>query len=310
MNSFTLTLSTGSILSGLSCIPSHIPAQLSQPLIVGIHGGTYSSRYFHPTPSTSAASISTVLGIPFIAIDRAGYNKSTKLPVCPAGSTFLQEEGKHLHKYILPAIWQEFGKSSGSTSIVLLTHSLGSGSAIIAASLLAQEEETLYPLSGLIISGWGTTTSIPRTEAERLLSSHTTSDRLHFPLAMKDLLMFGHRESKCVDPRMYDLTESLDNGMSYGEFQDVNMTWLMYWKKYAATVQVPVMYCLGERDSIWEATNSNIRNFSEAFKASPRVERVLILGAPHCIELSLWSKSWYLRAFGFACGCAVSDAQQ
>ncbi|OAP53894.1 hypothetical protein AYL99_11916 [Fonsecaea erecta] len=59
------------------------------------------------------------------------------------GSTFLQEEGRYLHRYILPTTWQEFGTSSGATTVVVLAHSLGSPSAIVATALHAKEPRRL-----------------------------------------------------------------------------------------------------------------------------------------------------------------------
>ena len=49
------------------------------PLVVAVHGGTYTSRYFD-VPGYSLLERSAALGIPIVAIDRPGYGNSALLP--------------------------------------------------------------------------------------------------------------------------------------------------------------------------------------------------------------------------------------
>src|ERR1700760_570920 len=54
------------------------------PLIVAVHGGTYTSRYFD-VPGYSLLDRAGVLGLPVLAIDRPGYGQSLELD--ESGST-------------------------------------------------------------------------------------------------------------------------------------------------------------------------------------------------------------------------------
>lgn len=149
MEHFLITLSNDAYLSGLASTPQpNVNTPRYRPLIVGVHGGTYTSQYFNASPSHSAGTISKQLGVPFVAYDRPGYKQSSALPSISDGSTFFQVEGKYLHQYILPKIWEEFGGESGASTIVLMGHSLGCSACIVAAAIHAQEPEARYPLAG------------------------------------------------------------------------------------------------------------------------------------------------------------------
>jgi hypothetical protein len=56
------------------------------PLVIAIHGGTYTSAYFD-VPGYSLLDRAPASGIPAIAIDRPGYGSRTALP--PAEATVL-----------------------------------------------------------------------------------------------------------------------------------------------------------------------------------------------------------------------------
>ncbi|KAL8726403.1 MAG: hypothetical protein Q9166_006754 [cf. Caloplaca sp. 2 TL-2023] len=138
MESFSLPLSSNAVVTGL-----RTPAALERPpkdtpLIVGIHGGSYSAEYYDATSTHSALPYSAFLRVPFLAINRPGYKDSTALPTpIPENSTYLQEEGKYLHHEILPAIWKAYGTEYGASSIVVLAHSLSVPMTVVAAAFNA-----------------------------------------------------------------------------------------------------------------------------------------------------------------------------
>lgn len=156
MESFKLSLSNDAIVTGLVSLPDRdqVSGPSTLPLIVAVHGGTYSASYFFADDQHSALPVSSALGVPFLAINRPGYKDSTAILPFREDSTYFQEEGRHLHEEILPAIWKEYASRLGISSIILMTHSMGAFSAIVAAALNC--DSNLYPLAGLIISGIGT----------------------------------------------------------------------------------------------------------------------------------------------------------
>ncbi|OAP63870.1 hypothetical protein AYL99_03097 [Fonsecaea erecta] len=311
MKPFRLSLPNGAHLSGILSVPTRAPTSTAtpayQPLVVGIHGGTYFSKYFDAGTTNSALRLAETLGVPFVSIDRPGYKDSTELPPVSEGSTFLQEEGRYLHRYILPTIWQEFGTSSGATTVVVLAHSLGSPSAIVATALHAKEPQPQYPCGGLIMSGWGTVHGRPRASAQHIVANGVVDGRIAWLLELKDGPMFGDPRLGRVSREIRDMGEELNTSMSLGEFADGSFQWLDYWQDYAKEIKVPVMYGLGEHDALWKASRETVHDFAREFRGSPRVESGIVLGAPHCIELSYWGPGWILRCLGFAAECAATE---
>ena len=305
MDAFTLQLASGAIVTGLRYFPK-VGSQTAQsdiPLIVAIHGGTYSATYFSASFKRSILPLSTAMNVPFLAINRPGHKETTPLPPLPAHSTFLQEEGKYLHQQILPAIWKEYASKLSIGSIVLMTHSLGAAGAIVAASLNAETKS--YPLAGLIISGIGTETN-KEYEAQIFNSITVKPPTMNIPNDVKDMAMLGSREGAMVDASIFDMTEVLQDVLFIEECSDIQTKWLDYWKGYAAKVDVPVLYGLADADRSWTASEQHMRDFAGAFEKSPRVESGLVLGAAHSLELTRVGSGWYARAYGFGVECAVA----
>ena len=58
--------------SGLSTIPADAPEGRNGPLVVALHGGTYTSRYFDIAGHSMMAQ-ANALNLQFVALDRPGY---------------------------------------------------------------------------------------------------------------------------------------------------------------------------------------------------------------------------------------------
>jgi len=77
-------------------------------------------------------------------------------------------------------------------------------------------------------------------------------------------------------------------------------------ERWASHVVIPVYYALPEKEVAFMGTQQHLDECVQVFTKSKRVEGSLIPGAPHCMELSYWSSSWYARCFEFAMECAVT----
>ncbi|KAL8795698.1 MAG: hypothetical protein Q9195_001936 [Heterodermia aff. obscurata] len=306
MEPFKVSLSNNAVVTGLASLPSRQESSspFPVPLIVAIHGGTYSASYFFADDQHSALPVASALQVPFIAINRPGYKDSTPIPAVPEDSSYLQEVGKYLHHEILPALWKRYASDVGASCFVLLTHSLGSPPAIVAAALNAGSN--LYPLAGLIMSGFGSELNKGPGFYAQLEMLKSNPPTITFPIEFKDPVMFGMPEEGMADLSIYKQTAALQSEVPTGEISDALTQWLDYWTKYAAEVSVPVMYGLADGDKLWRASEQYVRDFVTAFEKSPRVESGIILGSAHCTELCKVSRGWYARAFGFAMECAVA----
>ncbi|CAL8577128.1 hypothetical protein XPA_002974 [Xanthoria parietina] len=352
MEPFSLHVSSNAVVTGLRTPAAAKPPPKDTPLIVALHGGSYSADYYNATPVNSASPYSTFLGVPFIAINRPGYKDSTALPdALPEGRTFLQVEGRYLHNEILPAVWKAYATDYGVTSIVILAHSLSAPMTIVAAALnatetspsfneerqeqrqndgnvegqgLEREQNTSdeeegktqeasakenagsYPLAGIILSGFGTTANVPTmTRIQPLVDPN--APRITFPVSLKDELMLFPPSAGFTDPEVYEKTEELNTSASVVEFVDGIHIWPSYWReKYAKHVKCPVLYALAEKDCFWMSTQEAIEDFAGAFENSVRVDKGVVLGGIHCLELCRAGRGWYARVFGWAVECGVA----
>lgn len=167
-------------MAGIHNIPPRSASSLThRPLIVGLHGGTYDCHYFDADNAHTALLGSSAYGVPFVSIDRPGYGGSSFLPV-PENSSFPEETGIWLHRYILPALWAKFG-DNGCNCIVLLCHSLGSMGGIVAAALHAQDPQSAYPLGGLIVSGLADRL-LPSMKENPVRAPNVSPEHVLFPL--------------------------------------------------------------------------------------------------------------------------------
>jgi pimeloyl-ACP methyl ester carboxylesterase len=301
METFNISLHNGSNVTGRYNLPDlHAESEVAanttaprRPLIVALHGGAYSSLYFDADPHFTALITSNALGIPFVAIDRPGYEGSTSVRLLPEGSSYPERSGEWLHRYVLPALWTKFGLPSSCSCIVLHCHSLGAPVGIVAAAKCAQEKDTTeYPLAGLICSGWGSRLGDPPGEPNPF-DIPELRDAIFMPPGTADASVYRHTKRLMRPTPPEELA-----GM---------LVWKSCWRsEWVSHVAVPMMVALGGRDDLVSGSQEHLNEWAAAFVASPRVDGSFLPGAPHNLELSLWSRGWYARSFGFAIECAVA----
>ena len=304
MKPFKLELSDSAIVTGVFSIPSNtMTTPKYVPLVIGIHGGTYSASYYNADTRHTAEITSNGLGVPFLAFNRPGYRDTTPFRI-PPDSSFHIEQGKYFHNMVFPALWKQYGAPNGCSCLILLSHSMGVPGSIVSASMHADEAagSKSYPLAGLIFSGFGTMGSSNRAPA-------SGTDHLYWPNDLKDEIMLGPVEAGLADPEIYKQTEALGTTMTVAELAGAGPeAWFEHWKDYAGKIKVPVMFGMAEHDRLWQGTAEHVQDFLAGFKESKKREGGVILGSPHCTELSYTGKGWYARSFGFAMECAFANA--
>ncbi|PMD37032.1 hypothetical protein L207DRAFT_515467 [Hyaloscypha variabilis F] len=306
MATFIVTLPDGNTLSGANYFPGKVGAAhiSARPLVVAVHGGSYTSDYFDADGNHSIRHLSESLGIPVIAIDRPCYQSTPPLPATLAHSSFIQDQGRYLHQTILPFLWKQHASSLDVSSIFLYAHSIGGAIAVVTASLHESlQQPALYPLCGISISGVGSNVKRLPMEEFNMDLQKMKGISLRFPNAQKDVMMLG--PSNLYDPAILKQTERLQHEILLEELYDINVLWPDYWRKYAAEVEVSVLYTLGEYDSLWNNTDQDVKDFAAGFVKATSVEAKRLLLAPHCIEHSLQATGLILRTFGFAIESAV-----
>jgi len=325
MEHFTLPLANGNQITGLLSFPpkpAHSPK--GTPMVVCIHGGTYTASYYDADPAHSISNISKALSIPVVAITRPGYGESTALPPLEEGETWNKVNGKYIHESILPAVWKEYGPKSGATTTVLHSHSIGASIAIVTTALHNRSPETAgYPLSGLVTSGVGSklmdepsdnaSAAEDKNENLRMIDSYQPKPGVEapvstWPVEAKDYLMLRPQDGLCSPDLLKGTTAKLNHPASILEPLDIRRQWPHYWLDLAKDIYVPHMYGVGEQDVLWKTDKRWTDEYARAFSKSARMEAATVPLAPHCMELSYVGQAWLARTLGFAMECAVWEA--
>ena len=284
--------STADLFAGLSgryCAPVAGKQLPYAPLVVAIHGGTYTSSYFD-LPGFSLLDLATVIGVPILALDRPGYGTSPALEG-PAAS--IQSQARFLTQALKEA-WKKYG--AGTRGIVLIGHSIGGA---IATSIAAQNDPEL-PVIGLAISGVGL--HVPAHYPE-MWASFPDMPTIELPNALKDEVMFGPKGSYAE--AMPGASHAAHAPAPRQEILDIVTTWIEDVREVVSRVKVPVHYRQGEFDQLWTVNQDEVRGFAEAFTASPSVDASLVKGTGHCMDLHNVGTAFHLQQLGFAVLCAA-----
>jgi len=263
------------------------PSASDQPLIIAVHGGTYSSAYFDIS-GYSLLDRAAALEIPVLALDRPGYGHSTPLPASEAtiaGNAERLDDG-------LGAIWREQG--DGRPGIVLIGHSIGG-----AISIAVAARQPNWPLLGIAISGVGLVTPPEAGEAWAALPD---LPMLNLPTEIKDAVMFG--PPWMFDAGMPERSRLADAAIPRAELLDIVTTWHEDVRRLAAQVTVPVHYRQAEFDRLWIVDPSQVSEFGAAFSAAPSVDAQLYSSAGHCIDFHRLGAAFQLEQLAFGLRCA------
>jgi len=171
---------------------------------------------------------------------------------------------------------------------------------IIAAALHAQDSSPVYPLAGIIFSGWGI-----RPAPDNIPFPKDASEKLTW----KRLIMCGKPELDLVPREALDALVPQDQHMTLAEVHEAHTgVWQSYWRSYSDEITIPVMFGQPEHDLFWEGTIGHVKEIEMCFPKSERFDGSLVLNAPHAIEWSYCAAGWYARCFGFALEVTTSHA--
>lgn len=259
-----------------------------RPLIIAIHGGTYSSAYFD-VPGYSLIDRAAALELPIIALDRPGYGDTT--PLAPQDAT-IAKNAERLDG-VIGDVWERYGR--GHSGVFIIGHSIGGA---ITVSIAAKRPS--WPLIGIAVSGVGLVTP---QESHEQWSALPDIPVIDLPAEVKDQVMFGPRWTFSSD--MPACSHVADAPVPRAELIDIVSTWHSSVKDIASRVQVPVHYRQGEFDRLWITDAGQVECFGAAFSASPVVDAALYRSAGHCIDFHRLGFAFQLEQLAFALQCAV-----
>ncbi|WP_223693541.1 alpha/beta hydrolase [Leifsonia poae] len=258
------------------------------PLVIALHGGTYSSVYFD-IPGYSLLDHAAAAGVPVIALDRPNYGDSSPLD---AGESIILSNADVLGDAI-GSIWREHGE--GTAGIVLIAHSIG---AAVATAIAATPQD--WPLLGLAISG-----CLVRVPGESRAAWESLPDIpvIELPTPMKDQVMFGPAGTIAAD--MPAASHPSNTIVPKSELLDITGEWIEHRAEVCGRVKVPVHHRQGEFDALWVTDQSEIDAFRAGFGSATSVDSRLVHGSGHCIDFHRPSESFQLSQLSFALECAI-----
>ena len=265
-------------------------ARQHTPLIVAIHGGTYTSAYFD-VPGYSLLDRTAASGLPIIAPDRPGYGDTPML--APADMT-LRGQARHLTQS-LKQVWQTNG--AGHPGMVIIGHSIGAA----ISALIASDPDDL-PLLGLAISGIGMRTPPGHLEQWQALPDIPL---VALPDELKDGVMFGPEGSFADD--MPATSHMANTTAPKIELVEITSVWAQIAAATLGAIKVPVHYRQGEFDRLWIVAESEVSAFAEALFRSPKVDAAMVKGCGHCLDFHLIGGEFQQQQLDFALSLAPTN---
>lgn len=262
------------------------------PLIVALHGGSYTSRYFD-IPGHSLLATASANGIEVIALDRPGYGNSDDL--ADGGRTF--EHSAAILDTAIARLWDDYG--ADHAGIVLVGHSIG---AAIAVHVGARRPG--WPLLGVALSGIhdrapehvrGAWDSMPLGEA--------------VVFTPEQRRMFFYGPDWTIEADIVDRAEVSAAPVPLEELLEVVGGWPESAASLAERVEVPVQYVAFEFEQLWTIDPESVRAFAGYFANAPVVTSELMAGIGHDADHHRLGLAFQLRQLAFAVECAERDSR-
>lgn len=271
----------------LRTTPSRLETE--HPLLIAIHGGTYTSAYFD-VPGYSLLDRAAANGIPSVAIDRPGYGEST--PLEPAEAT--HSNNVTLLNAAIGEIWKRHGGSA--KGVVLIGHSIG---AAIAARIAASRPP--WPLLGLAVSGIGLATAPGDAEAWHALPPIPL---IELPADLKDAKMFGSPETYA--PSAPAISSCANAPAPRQDLIDIVSDWPANVREHLRAICVPVHYRQAAEDHLWVVDDGQVQDFAGALVNAPEVDHAMVPHTGHCIDFHRLGAAFQLEQLAFALRCAIT----
>ena len=272
-------------LSGRARLQPDAPTDV--PLIIAIHGGSYTSAYFD-LPVGSFLARAAANGIPAIAIDRPGYGSSPAL--APERMTIADQAA-----YLVEPLVELCERHGQGRGVVLVGHSIGGA---IAATIASAPGD--LPVVGLAVSGVGLRTP---THHGPMWASLPDIPFVTMPAEVKNTVMFGPAGS--YPDTSPAASMGADAPAPKAELLAITGVWQQDVGDVLGRIGVPVHYRQAEHDALWIVDGGEVDGFAAALSASPRVDAALVRDTGHCMDLHNIAAAFQLQQLGFALQCGV-----
>jgi pimeloyl-ACP methyl ester carboxylesterase len=264
------------------------PAAPDYPLVVAIHGGTYSSGYFD-VEGYSLLARATAIGVPIMAVNRPCYGDSSSGH--SADGSIVSSAA--IVNDALGELWNLHG--SGSAGIFLIAHSIGGAVSVLIAAMRKN-----WPLLGIAISGIGVRAPEHVSEQWRSLPA---APSVAIPADVKDLLMYGPEGT--WDPAARNAAHRADSIAPRQELLDIVFEWPRLLNDSAPLVNVPVHFRQPEFDNLWVVDDKEVDGFGARFTRAPLVDAQILRATGHNADFHRIGAALQLQQLAFGLNCAA-----
>jgi pimeloyl-ACP methyl ester carboxylesterase len=275
---------------------SSLLAEVRHPraVVVAMHGGAASSRYFDcpNEPRLSLLRTGAALGFTVIALDRPGYGASWAQAekVAPAARRV---------DLAYAAVDQLLASRPRGAGVFLMAHSIGCELAVRMAT-----EPRAADLLGIELAGTG---------RQHSPTAHGILDGLRRnppgpgkPTGLRDLLWHPDR---LYPPEVVGGASIGARGPAYESA--VVSRWASHdFPELAARVRIPVRFSLGDHELVWQTGPSALADIAAMFTAAPRVVVDEQANGGHNLSLGLTATAYHLKVLSFVEECAVDAGQR
>lgn len=279
----------GISLSGRGRVPKSAD-NTRHPLIIAIHGGIYSSKYFD-VEGYSLLDRAEEQQLPIFAIDRSGYGLSAEYA---ANAPSIMDNAEILDSAI-HELWHNYRHQA--SGIVLIGHSIGGAITIAIAA-----RQPTWPLLGIAISGVGLD-PVPASK-DKWNEVPEEQALVSIPPEAMHGFFFGPPGTYQQDV-MPQASHVANAPAPRSELVDIGMHWPGMVSRLAARVSVPVHYRQPEFEQLWPVDEDIVQRFADAFVNCPEMDAALLPDAGHCIDFHLAGEAFQLEQLAFAKRCAA-----
>jgi pimeloyl-ACP methyl ester carboxylesterase len=262
------------------------------PLIVALHGGSYTSTYFD-VPRHSLLTRAANNRLRVIALDRPCYGRSDALP---ADNITFGAGAKALDTAIA-RLWDDYG--THHTGVVLVGHSIGGAICIHIASQAPD-----WPLLGITISGIHDVTP---EQVRNAWDAMPAGQPVEFTPEQRRMFFYGPEWT--IEPDIISRADASTAPIPLAELLEVVTRWPDQAAKLAANITVPVQYLAFEFERLWCIDADSVRSFADYFTGAPLVLSELMAGIGHNADHHRNSQAFHLRQLAFALDCAQRTAR-
>jgi pimeloyl-ACP methyl ester carboxylesterase len=262
------------------------------PLIVALHGGSYTSTYFD-VPGHSLLTRAASNRIRVIALDRPCYGRSDALP---ADNITFQRSATALDAAIT-RLWDDYG--THHTGVVLVGHSIGGAICIHIASRAPD-----WPLLDIAVSGIHDVTP---EQVRNAWDAMPAGQPVQFTPEQRRMFFYG--PAWTIEPDIVSRADASAARIPLAELLEVVGRWPDQAAELAAKITVPVQYLAFEFERLWCIDADSVRSFAASFTAAPLVLSELMTGIGHNADHHRNSQAFHLRQLAFALDCAQRTAR-